>query len=133
MKRSLALLAALGLFACATSIAPPNDGVIVGGGAEAGDDGNQYGGSDSGSDAGDPLADSGQSQDASDTGAATDSGVDTGPASAAGVCSKTTIQKAEYAAAFIGGGAVDCSGGPSACATGECCYQGSLSSLCVGQ
>ena len=133
MKRSLAFLAAIGLFACATSVAPPNDGVIMGSGVEAGDEGNPYGG-DGGSEAGDPLADSGQVQEAAstDTGTPADSAVDTGPVSTGGVCSKTTIQRAEYAAAVLGGG-VDCSAGPSVCASGQCCYQTSVLSLCVGQ
>jgi hypothetical protein len=132
MKRGFALLAATGLFACATSVAPANDGMIVGGGVEAGDEGNPYGG-DSGSETGDPLADSGQTQDAAstDTGTVTDSAVDTGPTSTAGVCSKTTSQKTEYFLAVASGG-TDCTV-VSACSSGQCCYRGTFGPLCVTQ
>jgi hypothetical protein len=134
MKRCFVFLAALGLFACATSVAPANDGVPVGGGVEAGDEGNPYSGdSGSGSETGDPLADSGQTQDAAatDTGTATDAAVDTGPVSTAGVCSKTTIQKTEYFLAVTSGG-TDCTV-VSACSSGQCCYQGTFGPLCVTQ
>lgn len=134
MKRCLAFLAAIGLVACATSTAPPDDGVVYGAGVEAGDEGNPYGGDDggSGSDSGDPMTDSSTAQDgsATDTGTSTDSAAtDTGTPPPAGVCAKTSIQQVEYAAVFISGG-TDCTV-VSACATGECCYQGSLAALCV--
>lgn len=136
MKRTLACFAAIGLFACATSTAPPNDGVLVGGGGvEAGDEGNPYGSmDDSGSDAGGPLADAGEMmQDAAptDTGTSTDSGATDTGTTAAGVCAKTSFQQIEYGAAVLGGTGTDCSGSPSVCAPGECCYQTSLLSLCV--
>lgn len=134
MKRGFAFLAAIGLVACATSTAPPDDGVVFGAGAEAGDEGNPYGGGDeggSGSDSGDPNADSGTALDASvmDTGTPADSGAaDTGPVSTGGVCANTSTQIFEYGLLSLAGGATDCSSGPAACATGECCFG---SDLCV--
>ncbi|MEO6574509.1 MAG: hypothetical protein ABIP89_11770 [Polyangiaceae bacterium] len=137
MKRCLAFIAAIGLVACATSTAPPDDGVVYGAGVEAGDDGNPYGGGDdSGSltDSGE-TADSGAAQDAStttDTGTVADTGAsDTGGGPPPGVCAKTSIQQVEYAAAVLGGG-TSCPS-PSDCAAGECCYPNSILPLCVGE
>jgi hypothetical protein len=137
MKRSLAFLAAIGLVACATSTAPPDDGVVFGAGVEAGDEGNPYGGGDDGgaSESGDPMTDSGvapQDASATDTGTPADSGAtDTGTMTAPGVCAKTTLQGVEYAADIFAGTGTDCTSSPTVCAAGECCYPSSILALCV--